>query len=374
MVKEGEDEKKKSWFFGRKKQSSDAGSGYVSRPPSAASFPRRTSVIQDNKGRKTSPSEADGDDDLPPRMDPMSNGEIGATAITSSPTSTPTTTTATTGVDAEAEPKERESLDSQLPARAGFNFAAIKQMIGDSKEEASVKAPAKNGVAVSHRSVSMPVRTVPEEEGESSKTKLGDRLSSLFRRPSSSSSLSLATTATAAVEEEEEDFGGFESATVTPSTTSVSVASKMMMSTPNLTFTDSTGSVWGKEHEDVATSSFSVASPLASASTSNLTTKIPPPPLGRSSAPTLDTLERPSSSPPVSYGIPSASAFSAGSHFSPPSLSFGGADGSITAGPGSGSGGEPWSAPLSLGYGHGLYAKKRAASSVSTGFDSNPWS
>jgi hypothetical protein len=322
VVRGEDDEKKRSWFFGRTKNAGKVDSGYVSRPPSAASFPRRASVA---KERKTS-LEAIVDDELPPRVDltsaAVAGGGVNAAAI--SPT---------------VEPKERESIDAQLPARAGFDFAAIKHIIGSS--EGDDKAGAKNGVA-------------PEED--SSKLKVGDRLTSLFHRSSSSSSL-------AAAEEEKEDghsqinhredeeFGGFETAS----------------STPNLTFADHTGSAWGEDTGRPPP--FSVSSPLASVSTSHLASSRIPSPSSRS-----DILDRPSSSPRISYGIPASpitpSASTPGSHFMPSSLSFGGTDGSISVSPGSGSARrDPWSAPLTLDY--ALEGRKRPAN---TGFDPNPWS
>ena len=307
MVKGEEDEKKRSWFFGRTKKAGNVDSGYVSRPPSATSFPRRASVA---KERKTS-LEAIADDELPPRVDLTSAAVAGGglNAATISPT---------------AAPKERESLDAQLPARAGFDFAAIKHIIGSS--EGDDKAAAKNGVA---------------REEDSSKLKVGDRLTSLFHRSSSSSSL-------AAAEEEKEDrhpqinhredeeFGGFETAS----------------STPNLTFADHIGSAWGEG--TVRPPPFS---PLASVSTSHLTS-------GR--------IPSPSSSPRISYGIPSSpiTPSTPGSHFMPSSLSFGGADGSISVSPRSESARrDPWSTPLTLDY--ALEGRKRPAN---TGFDPNPWS
>ena len=328
VVRGEDDEKKRSWFFGRTKKAGKVDGGYVSRPPSAVSFPRRASVAKEGK----TSLEANADDELPPRVDPTSaavlGGEVNAAAT------------------AEAEPKERESIDARLPARAGFDFAAIKHVIGSSEKGGDDKTAAKNGIAIA----------APTED--SSKLKLGDRLTSLFHRSSSSSSL------TAAVEEEkqedndprsrnyhreEEEFGGFET------------ASPM----PNLTFADYTGSAWGGDRPPP----FSVSLPLASASTSHLASgKIPSP----SSRP--DILDRASSSPRISYGIPTSpitpSASTPGSHFTASSLSFGGADGSISVSPSSGlARGDPWSAPLTLD--HALDGRKRTAN---TGFDPNPWS
>ncbi|KAF8688706.1 hypothetical protein AX14_003436 [Amanita brunnescens Koide BX004] len=264
-------------------------------------------------------------------------------------------TMTTTG---EAEPKERESIEARLPARAGFDFAAIKQVIGSSDKETA----AKNGVAGAHRSVP----AVPEEDLDSSKPKVGDRLTSLFRRSSSTSSL------VAPVEEKEDnahrldraqthshedEFGGFESASA--------AGSKMLLSTPNLSFADDAGSVWGEEEDPPPL--FSVSSPLASVSTSHLAS-------GRMPSSRLDIIDRSSSAPRVSYGIPASPITpppsAPGSRFMQHSLSFGGADGSITTGSGSGlAGGDPWSAPLTLD--HGLNGRKRTAN---TGFDPNPWS
>ena len=335
VVRGEEDDKKRSWFFGRTKKAGKVDGGYVSRPPCAASFPRRASVVN---GRKTS-SEVNVDDELPPRVDPTSAAVPGAGANAAASM-------------AEVEPKERESIDAQLPARAGFDFAAIKHILGGSEKEGDDKAAGKNGVVIAHH------RSVPLEE-DSSKLKIGNRLTSLFHRSSSSSSL-----AAAEAEKEEdserrsqvnhrddEEFGGFESA----------------VPTPNLTFADHSGSAWGEDRLPP----FSVSSPLASVSTSHLTSASDriPPPLSRS-----DTLDRPASSPRVSYGIPASpitpSASTPGSHFMPSSLSFGGADGSISVSPGSGSArADSWSAPLTLDY--ALDGRKRT---VNTGFDPNPWS
>ncbi|KAI0714780.1 hypothetical protein C8Q76DRAFT_436977 [Earliella scabrosa] len=123
VIREGEEKEKKGWFRRKKKSSSTSQSQSVSRPPSA--------VPSGAAKKRTSESSATDDDDLPPRE--------GA--------STPTPATKAPAQQPPKSPTAAPDGDlgsSELPAHAGFDFAAIKEVLGKSDlnhEEVQVPQP-----------------------------------------------------------------------------------------------------------------------------------------------------------------------------------------------------------------------------------------
>ncbi|KAK0501045.1 hypothetical protein EDD18DRAFT_1147168 [Armillaria luteobubalina] len=110
VVREEEISKKKGWFSRKSKPSKPQ---HVSRPPGGpSSYSRKPS------GPVSTPRDSI-DSDLPPRTD-------SSTPVTSPP-STPQRDTASLGPD--------------IPMHAGFDFAAIKEMIGHSEQSEEVVSP-----------------------------------------------------------------------------------------------------------------------------------------------------------------------------------------------------------------------------------------
>lgn len=101
VVREGEEYPKKKSWFSRAKSSGHTPSTSTSRPPSASSY--RTH----KRGAQAAPSATTiEDEDLPPR------------------TTTPT-------LQSGAQTPTSPGVDSELPAHAGFDLAAMKAVIGD---------------------------------------------------------------------------------------------------------------------------------------------------------------------------------------------------------------------------------------------------
>ncbi|KZT08796.1 DUF726-domain-containing protein [Laetiporus sulphureus 93-53] len=148
VVREGEENlQKKSWFH-RKKKTPSTPAARVSHPPSAGSF-----SVQ--KEGRTSQSSAT-DDELPPRE----TTSISASVAPSQP-STPALETST--ATDEASPVDSPDSDlstAHLPARAGFDFDAIKDVIGNPETNLSkVTRPslAQPTHEPTHRSESVPL-------------------------------------------------------------------------------------------------------------------------------------------------------------------------------------------------------------------------
>lgn len=123
MVREGDEDKKKKGWFSRKKKPSRPTS-HVSRPPSASSFPSFSH-------RKQSSSSSAPDEDLPPREEKALPSRPGTPDTKPSSPQTPTNV-------AEEGPA--------LPVRAGFDFKAIKDVIGKAElnpEELKIPAPSR---------------------------------------------------------------------------------------------------------------------------------------------------------------------------------------------------------------------------------------
>ncbi|RDX46811.1 DUF726-domain-containing protein [Lentinus brumalis] len=109
VIKEGEEKEKRGWFRRKKKTSTTTES--ISRPPSAATFGIAKKTTSDS-------STAD-DDDLPPR-------EGTSVPTSSTPVAVQSPSKSPTGAD------DGDLGSSELPAHAGFDFAAIKEAIGKS--------------------------------------------------------------------------------------------------------------------------------------------------------------------------------------------------------------------------------------------------
>ncbi|KAI9066465.1 DUF726-domain-containing protein [Trametes sanguinea] len=123
VIREEEETKKKSWF-GRRKKKSSTPSQPVSRPPSAATF---------GHSRKSGSQSSQVDDELPPREGATTPVPSQPQASSQSPQ--PPSTPHDDGDVAAAE----------IPKHAGFDFAAIKEVIGkaDKAEELRVPAPSR---------------------------------------------------------------------------------------------------------------------------------------------------------------------------------------------------------------------------------------
>lgn len=130
MIREGEETEKKGWF-GRKKKTSTP-SQSVSRPPSAATF---------GHTRKSGSQTSVEDDELPPR-------EGSSTPVPSDPkTSVQSPSTPSTPHD------DGDVATTQIPTHAGFDFAAIKEVLGKgalNPDELRTPAPSKFPTAPSH--------------------------------------------------------------------------------------------------------------------------------------------------------------------------------------------------------------------------------
>jgi len=131
VVREGEEETKKRGWFSRKKRNSTEQSR-VSRPPSV-------SAGSPQKQQRSSQS-SNGDDDLPPRETAVvpapSPPSLSAVDVPLPPT--PAAEPAARTGEAEGD------VSSALPATAGFNFAAIKEVIGKDADPTELQIPAPN--------------------------------------------------------------------------------------------------------------------------------------------------------------------------------------------------------------------------------------
>ncbi|KAJ7207497.1 hypothetical protein GGX14DRAFT_455589 [Mycena pura] len=102
VEREEEKGKKNSWFSRKSKEPSRP--QIVSRPPTASSSSKHT---------RSSTASSAGDDDLPPRLD--SPPPAAGASVPASPT-TPT--------------KDAPDAESKIPIHAGFDFSAIKEVLG----------------------------------------------------------------------------------------------------------------------------------------------------------------------------------------------------------------------------------------------------
>ncbi|OBZ78921.1 hypothetical protein A0H81_01335 [Grifola frondosa] len=341
VVREGEDIKKKSWF-GRKKKSFPS-SAPISRPPSASSKHKRSTGVTTVV-----------DDEMPPRED----------ASTPVPAATPRTASP----NPELPPTLNEDSDlstAEIPAHAGFDFAAIKEVIGnDDHYPGDVQIhnpkhfPAPPIPPPSLRPESAPP-PLPESPSSSSKSQ-----SSFDTRhedepiagPSSRSRTDLSSAILRSISlnnirgEAEDD--------VTPPHARPSTPSEFRPP-PTLSFGGSSGSIWSSEQPDPtltnrAFGGYQVPSSFGA-----------PRPTGMLS---FDTNADPlGSSVYGSYALrtPTDDPFAA----STASLSFGGADGSITfapSPPSSSSRVDPWDIGA---HSFGSDKVKKSPSAL----DLNPW-
>ncbi|KAI0778857.1 hypothetical protein BD413DRAFT_466243 [Trametes elegans] len=124
VIREGQENEKKGWF-GRRKKKSSSSSQSTSRPPSAATF---------GHGKKTSSQSSVADDELPPR-----EGATTPTTAQSQPLSQPSKSP-----QAPSAQDDGDVATAEIPKHAGFDFAAIKEVIGTAErnpDEHRVPAP-----------------------------------------------------------------------------------------------------------------------------------------------------------------------------------------------------------------------------------------
>ncbi|KAF8844246.1 DUF726-domain-containing protein [Paxillus ammoniavirescens] len=323
---------KKGWFSKRKKKGSQPPSS-LSRPPSAASFgsSRRRPPNLPPKSQQ---------DDLPPRMD-----------MTKTP-SPPA---------ADAAPPERDSLDStsDVPVHAGFDLAAIKEMVGEVErhpEQLGVQ-PSPNQAASAPRptprSISAPpppsISRAGTSSGSSEKPIPYDEDTDTAHRISPSSMSATFATSLSLQDRDPYMKPGIsreDAQETVPPTNGLSFSNTPSYSStvhppeqPQISFGGSGGSIWSSPMpvENVSTTAF--GNPFATSTGTELSfgngVRSPPIPQSRH--------------PFTTYSTSPAS----------PSLSFGSSDGTITF---QGVEHDPWSTPS---------GSQKTTSSV---FSSNPWS
>lgn len=158
MVREGEEDTKKRGWFSRRKKKSATPAARVSRPPST------TSLSFEKKPRSSQSSVVD--DQLPPRE------------ATSSPIPSVASRPATPGLEPSpatplpaAAPEDGDVSAAVLPVHAGFNFEAMKEIIGKAEAnpaELQVPAPSRFSAQQLHqptnRSESVPLPS-PDSPG-----------------------------------------------------------------------------------------------------------------------------------------------------------------------------------------------------------------
>ncbi|KAF8636853.1 hypothetical protein AX17_003211 [Amanita inopinata Kibby_2008] len=374
-------EQKKGWFSRNKSRTQLQ---HISRPPSASNFTRRVSA--DNASVK---GRASVDDDLPPRVEhpPATGGE----------TVTPAGKTQAAPVSGAATPV-RGSMDSnsQIPMHAGFDFAAIKQALGDPQTDVDGVVKEVNGVNASQSKPISHSSSVPaQHKGKNGGLQFEDGLKVADVTPTSRKIVDLTSSLPRAVSLTERDgltiheedyeaelagpsqFGMARSISQSQfrSASYESFMNAPRSSEPTMSFADSSGSIWDSNSPNMSASSSTIprfASTLATASTTTLT-QAPFQDQDRFGKP----IPSPSSLSVSNQGIATLpSTLSANPFASPtyamsatPGLSFGGADGSITVG----SSGDPWSFGNSSALGSNIdLGRKRTQ--VSQGFDANPWS
>ncbi|KAK7051489.1 hypothetical protein VNI00_004463 [Paramarasmius palmivorus] len=341
VVQEGQDTEKKSWFSRKKAPTSQQ---HVSRPPSASSF----SFIKKqptNNGKDL--DKVDEDEDLPPRVDSPANS-------TPSGTETPT--------------------DTNIPMHAGFNLAAMKDVIGKSEanpDELNMPEPTPLAAPTipppKNRTVSTPLPLPPSptrahspfEPASKAPSASHDDLTASMAR-----SVSLNDVSQSLDRNEEDD----DSPALTPPPPPLPEKPSYTSPSPAKTFSPPPISL------------FSSPSVTSLHSTPPIRSYEPPPTLsfgGSDGSLWSDPVPAHKPANPFSNPFGASSSSLGYSSFSSPTppmpmntgLSFGGADGSIsTTGSTStfgGSSNDPWKIPGDLGTG-----KKKTANN----FYSNPWS
>lgn len=144
-MREEEEPKKRSWFSRKKKPATSNQS--VSRPPSAASFP--------SHHRKTS-SQSTLDDDLPPR-----EGQ----PVSAVPGADPSLATPIPGTPAAEDVQGDIGTPdaANLPKTAGFDFAAIKGILGESERDPAKELQMRAPSASHFQMPSIPAPTLRSE-------------------------------------------------------------------------------------------------------------------------------------------------------------------------------------------------------------------
>ncbi|KAI0830880.1 DUF726-domain-containing protein [Trametes gibbosa] len=338
VIREGEETEKKGWF-GRKKKTSTP-SQSISRPPSTATF---------GHTRKSGSQHSVADDDLPPREG----------------SSTPVPPVPKPSVQSPSPSNPHDDGDvatSQIPTHAGFDFAAIKEVIGKSDSNPNdlhSPAPSKFPAAPPHpptlRTESAPPHVpdspppstpkgrpslnlppvLPEHEDE---PVAGSSSSSCVDLPSSlSRSLSLNN-----VHNDFEDG-------------MTSYGRNASSRPPVLSFGESDGSIWPSQNPDSISTTFGAY----------------PMPSGFSPLRSADVLANPFASGGSSGlrpdGLPAPPSNPLAISSSGPSLSFGNMDGSISFAPSTSSSLQLGRSPWDIG---GPYKGGKKGSST---LDLNPW-
>ncbi|KAI0354671.1 DUF726-domain-containing protein [Trametes cingulata] len=340
VIREGEETQKKGWF-GRKKKSS-ASSQSVSRPPSAASF---------GHAKKSGSQSSAADDDLPPR-------EGATTPTLPHPPSTQSPPPPSTPHD------DGDVASAEIPAHAGFDFAAIKEVIGKADlnpDELRVPAPSKFPPPPAHppilrtESAPPPVPDSPPAATPKMRPSLDlppvpfDHEDEPVAGPSSgaradlSSSLSRSLSLNNVPDELAEDMTSY-------------ARNASSSRPPALSFGSSDGSIWTAQEPDPTPTYGAFGTYQAPSNVAALRS--------------ADVLSNPFASTTSglrSDGLPAPPDDPFSTSSTTPSLSFGGIDGSISFVPSSSSSLQPGRSPWDIGapYGGG----KKASSTL----DLNPW-
>ncbi|PFH48104.1 hypothetical protein AMATHDRAFT_76886 [Amanita thiersii Skay4041] len=388
VVREGDEQKKKGWFFRKK---SEPQLQHVSRPPSVSNFKKSSSNT--NTPVKEKGSEVD--DDLPPRINGSSTTETSTESVRNSidsSSSVPSSSGTATPTNGPSE--------SRIPKHAGFDFGAIKQMLGDAQEEGSSELKGMQNASP------LPIMPLPQQGNQPRQASSphlavdGDislngsaKAENVLRRKESDLDSRFTRSVSLKLNEDDEegDLGGPSqsgSSNTNHSLRSASYESFMNTprpldpSTPTMSFGDRTGTFWDATSLTTPSAPLHVlTSSLTSASTSALTSI--------SAHNQESTSKKPGLSPTSSssnYATALSSPLSANPFTPPPpppsyaeplgsGLSFGGVDGSITVSSFGLTQNDPWSIPFGNGNsGNSLDDLGRKRTQMSPGFDSNPWS
>ncbi|EGO05386.1 hypothetical protein SERLA73DRAFT_101203 [Serpula lacrymans var. lacrymans S7.3] len=343
VVKEEDQQAQKKSWFSRKKKKVSLPSTSISRPPS--------STPTSHSRHKAMSSEKITDDDLPPRehaRTPVSPNAEGATV---------------------PEPNQPRSTSPDIPAHAGFDFSAIKNIIGQAEhhpDELRVP-PQPNRIhtpqTLPGRSESAPLHAQPEDSSRSATPVVGLSTDLPSDEPAdltSASTLSTGFARSLSLRDVNSGYSGpmtsyqhqgaelttkdniSDTSPLTPSYPT-SYTTPQSSLTPELSFGRSDGSIWSASPSRQEPNNTAFGNPFAS-STDTLS-------FGSTKNGSITTFGNyMSSAPQSSFALPYSAAPSN-------SLSFGGADGSITL---SGAEQDPWSTPVE--------SKKTSS------YHSNPWS
>ncbi|KAG7100211.1 hypothetical protein E1B28_001986 [Marasmius oreades] len=319
VVREGEETAKKGWFS--KKNKKPSGSQNASRPPSTSSF-----SVQKKKQASDGRTSLDAvDEDLPPRISTPSSKEGPSASSSTSPSGTQT--------PVEDDP------GSHIPKHAGFDFSAIKDVIGQTEENPEELKIPSGAVHV------QPPTYLPPPPVNSTAPPTWDEEPSTADLTSSMRSMSFTNGMTARDTQGEEDI-------VAPPPPPIPEKDPYPQKTPSI--------------PSPSIPSPSIPSP-----------SIPSPPMPYQSFPSAPVLSFGGNdgsiwsnpSPPMGYTNPFTSSISRSPNPVDVGLSFGAADGKITSFGGGSTTNESWRIPSDLGLGK----RKPPGSSPNTDY-SNPWS